>query len=542
MRLQSWSLLATTLVLLSTRTEVGAGRVDFNAASSLSQVLLWDENWELTQDGGILTKNGSLIIMSNADEIFLRWAYPLKTIMDYRVTMDGNVIDPFRNTGGILGTTDVNGTTWETLQVSIRDTPEDHQLKFWVANPGGVIFTSFTVAFSGVSALPSTYGRYAASIPIDAVTTDSKSTRLNFSREGWRYKPNTSFCDQGTLANSSVIGSWVQFTVSGESDPSFWIYGVAAQRHSLANIEVIGYKYESVVYNESKVVRVGGLDNGEDSGAMVYQAPLFSRTSLPTADLYRVNITLQKGDLMIDFIRSMTKLLPYATPLNLGTIPSNGSSNEGNKALQTILLPMLLFSGVLLLLATSWFVWRYRFLVTPREKRAPIYIGKVVKEERTVMEVKPYIAPTSTPNSSSSTMALLPSDEKRRRQHDRSPVTTRPDQPSNCRQHHSFTPSFVHPSFRLSGDTGTGERTTGTLQTITSSSMLSFNVNSTGNGNGDEGEEPPAFSHEQLARMFDRVTELRVAQGLQAHERAAVLARREPEELETLARQLAGID
>ncbi|KAG8753250.1 hypothetical protein FRC14_006210 [Serendipita sp. 396] len=51
-----------------------------------------------------------------------------------------------------------------------------------------------------------------------------------------------------------------------------------------------------------------------------------------------------------------------------------------------------------------------------------------------------------------------------------------------------------------------------------------------------------ALSHEELARVFDRVTELRAVQGREESERAAVLAMRQPEALEKLARQIAGVD
>ncbi|KAG8787581.1 hypothetical protein FRC16_001529 [Serendipita sp. 398] len=464
--------------------------------------------------------------------------------MGYGATMDGHGINPFRDTGGISGTAEVNGTTWERLQVGIRDTQEDHQLRFSVSHSGGVIFTAFNVSFNGPSALSPTYGRYATSIPINAVATDSNNDRLNFSPEGWHHMTNTSFCDEGTLANSSVVGSWVQFTVSGESDPSFWIYGVMAERHSLANVEVTGYKYEEVVYNESKVLRVGGFDDGEGSQGLVYQAPLFSRKNLPTADFYRVNMTLQKGALMIDFIRSMTELLPYDTPLNVAPPPIDPSRSNNSKRLQIILLSILL-PGIVLLLVGAWLVWRYRISATAKKRRASVYIGAAVKEEKGVTEIKPYVIPiTITDNSSSSTMGVSASDEKRALHYNYSRATIRSDQSSDRHPHrHSPTSSFGHSSSsRLSGESGTDANIVDAPHSTIGSSLLFSNTTSSREYGEGEEEEPMALSHEELARVFDRVTELRAVQGREESERVAVLAMRQPEALEKLARQIAGVD
>ncbi|KAG8752092.1 hypothetical protein FRC14_007348 [Serendipita sp. 396] len=538
MRLQSWSLLATTLALLSTKTKASGG-AQFNAANSLSQILFWDDNWELTPDGGIMTKNGTLIIMANAYEFFLNWAHPNNTKITYGVTMDGHGINPFRDTSSILGTNEVNGTIWNTLQVGIRDKPGDHQLQFWVANPGGVIFTNFNVSFAGKSALPLEYGRSATVIPIDAVAVDSSSTLLNFSPEGWHHMGDCAFCDQRTLANSSTLGSWVQFTISAKSYPSFWIYGVKAKGHSLANLRVTGYKDGSMIYDGSRDVVVGGFDNGEDSQGLVYQDRLASEERLNEADFYRVNMTLIKGTLGIDFIRSTNELLPYDTPL-IPTPSSIPTQSNDSKQLQIILLSTLLPSGVALLLLGAWLVWRYHFSATAKKnkKGMPVYIGTMMKERK---EIEPYVVSPSDPSrSSSSTMAVSPLDEKRGIQYGHSPTTIRFDQSSDLRPHRdSPTSSFGHSfSSRLSGEPGTGVNTLDVPQSTISSSLLFSNTTISRDG---EEEPPMALSHEDLARVFDRVTELKAVQGQDQSERAAVLARRQPEALETLARQIAGI-
>ncbi|KAG8863211.1 hypothetical protein FRC20_010869 [Serendipita sp. 405] len=547
MRLQSWSLLATTLALLSTKTKASGG-AQFNAANSLSQILFWDDNWELTPDGGIMTKNGTLIIMANAYEFFLNWAYPNNSHTTYEFTMDGHGINPYRDTGRIFGATEVNGTTWTTLQVGIRDTPADHQLKVWVANPAGVVFTNFNVSFGGSSALPHNYGRSATVIPIDAVAVDSSSTLLNFSPEGWHHANDCAFCDQRTLASSSTLGSWVQFTISGKANTVFWIYGMKAEEHSLANVRTTGYINGSMAYSSIEDVVVGGFDNGFGSEGLVYQDLLVSSSFSIDADLdfFTINMTLNKGSLAIDFIRSLTELLPYdprlvtALPIDPPPYTPSPISSDGSKRLQTILLSTFLSSGIVLLLVGAWLVWRYRFseIAKKKKKGMPLYIGTTVKEEK---GIEPYIvSPCSTFPSSASTVAISPSEEKRGIRYGQSRTTIRSNQSSD-RPHHSPTSSFGDTaSSRVSGGPGTGVNTLNAPQSTLGSSLLFSNT--TSRDNGDEEEEPMALSHEELARVFDRVTELRTAQGLDVPDRAVVLARSQPEALEKLARQIAGVD
>ncbi|KAG8811058.1 hypothetical protein FRC18_003684 [Serendipita sp. 400] len=168
----------------------------------------------------------------------------------------------------------------------------------------------------------------------------------------------------------------------------------------------------------------------------------------------------------------------------------------------------------------------------------PLYIGTTVKEEK---GIEPYIvSPCMTSPSSTSTVAISPLDEKRGTQHGQSRTTIRSNQSSD-RPHYSHTSSFGDTSSsRVSGGSGTGVNTLNALQSTLGSSLLFSNT--TSRDNGDEEEEPMALSHEELARVFDRVTELRTAQSLEAPDRAVVLARRQPEALEKLARQIAGVD
>ncbi|KAG8754338.1 hypothetical protein FRC14_005171 [Serendipita sp. 396] len=408
MHLQSWSLLATTLAYLTAGTS--AAGLAFNGANAPSQVLLLDDSWEKTADGSITTKKGELIVMGNITEYFLTWASSALATTSYGFTMDGHGINPFRDTGSITGTANVNGATWDSLQTGIRETQGDHQLKVWVANPAGVAFTAFKFMSSeGDTVFPSIYGRQATAVPSDALTIDSGSPFISFSPEGWKQISDCAFCDQRTLANSSTIGSWVQFTISGKSNPAFWVYGVKAERHSLANLRVTGYKGGSMAYDSMQDVVVGGFDNGEGSEGLVYQARLASHERLNEADYYTINMTLNKGALGIDFIRTTTEFItPNAAATTATPIGSPSSQNERISILP-ILLPTLLGVGLVALLVTGWCVWGSRFSAAAKKRREQAHVGT-----NGMVQVRH--------STSSSTVASSPLDEKQKLPEERSNV------------------------------------------------------------------------------------------------------------------------
>lgn len=494
-------------------SSVAAETLIATAQSALDTFIQKDSHWN-TEITGISTTNGSFLVFYRGSSLSLGYHFQADSSIDHRAWLDGVPVNRPMNITNISASTS-NGTTF------ISGSEMDHQLRIDVSSDSAITLDSLNITYASTNPLSTLYGNRATQVPRDAGILDDQDSRILRSN-GWQNRTADSFAWNNTLSTTSTPGSWIAMAMVGKG-ASFWIYGMMETTTSFIKVEVYSY-HRSDPINVTEIVRVGGDDSGNALGTSLYQVPLYKLDGFTIDTYYLVKLTLLEGTFSLDYIRSGTNFQTFTSLQTYEDLPESVTP-ETVIILVSVLVPLFsIFAAIGLFL-----IWRRRYRRQNHPsigKKSANFVGRSVKRRYTI---HPY--ETTGPGT------RMNAGTKMSRIHNTSSGVER----------QTGTPTAETRSTR-STESPVGVGTTLLLSNTLSSLTDRPLVSSADDGEGAEDEDQPiAMTHEELALVFARATELRTLQDRVAEygydeDRQRLEERKEQENLETLARQLAGLE
>ena len=369
---------------------------------------------------------------------------------------------------------------------------------------------------------------------------------------------------------------------------------MVAQESSWAKLEVFAVTDDKRELDKEAVVRVGGDESGQTLDAPIYQVPFYQATNLWSIKAYVFRLTLLNGTLTFDFARCGSFAFPHPNltmcyhrsqsaffnptsflqPLSNDTRQRANSNRE--KTLITILVPTFI---LITALALCYFA-RYRYLAKRHEKAR--FVGEPARFKRDGSSLAAPVPfdtalETSTHSYRVPTSGIRPDDPASARYNAKSRVRgERWDYDMNSSSSNSSAAALVHngrQQQRVGVGQGASERSSsdlasegGTQSTGLEGSLLfsgptttrstsSYLADTTSAGTTStartahvssepEADEPAPMmlTHEDLAVVFQRATELRnLHDSTNPDDLKRLEEGRQREQLEVLACQLAGV-
>ncbi|CAG7848227.1 SubName: Full=Uncharacterized protein {ECO:0000313/EMBL:CCA66981.1} [Serendipita indica DSM 11827] len=468
------------------------------------------------------------------------------------------------------------------VDATISGTPGDHQFLLRTTSSALLLVNSFDMLFNTTTIRSTTFGLNALNVPQEAWYIDNTGDAVDYSPDDWEHEANFMFANNKTISRTSKLGAWVELSVLPHGNPTTWIYGALTQESSWAKAQVFKVRDGERVLGKEAIVRVGGDEFNQKLDIPLYQVPLYYTGQIDSTQGYIFRLTLLNGTMTFDFARSESQF--YHPDIYLQLTRPTERSSQLKSTLLAALIPTLFV--ILVLTLCYWvrnrlfpkryeindgsaqnFALRRRFVGTfarngSSSEATPVPLDVTVLDR--------HVEPNNTAanaiqtgniagnitklrmrnelqrhdGSSNSVAALLRHHGQQRdlvgqMGHERTPH----DLSSRSEVQVTDTITELDGSLLFAPTHGTSSCPPDTTYAASSSPSDPY-LSETGvfaSETGEEEPEPLLLTHEDLAIVFQRATELRDLHGIERADPGDSAQGQQSAQLEALARQLAGV-